>query len=268
MSIDRPHLFRLILLIFICVVALIAAIAVPLSIRAAEQMKFDRWSEHVSVISNDPALLGYYIFESEAPLEVNNMAKITLPGSVSESAKTRHGRWPGKGALYLPGGNNSYMLIRDKGLFDPGRNNFTVLLWFKASSHDGTGFLLAKNDNLPTTPSWSLSRYGADVQVAMVDNKLRGVSVARTCSNMTEWSFAGFVVDRRKRKLTLFINGEPVGETALRPDANFVSANPITLVGRSPSTIQPFKGYIDEVAIFSRALSDQQVKSFYNVGRP
>lgn len=267
MSAYKRRLFRLLILMLSGVIALIAAIAVPLSIRAGQRMRLERWEAHAATTRDDPALLGYYVFECEAPFEVVNMAEEKLPGAISESAKTRHGRWPGKGALYLPGGNNSYMLIRDDRLFDPGTGDFTVLLWFKASSRDGTGFLLAKNDNMPTTPSWSLSRHGADVQVLLVDDRLRGASVARTCQNITEWSFAGFVVDRRKRRLTLFINGEPVGETALRPDSVFVGSNPITLVGRGPSAIQPFKGYIDEIAVFSRALSDQQVKSFYNAGR-
>jgi len=79
-----------------------------------------------------------------------------------------------------------------------------------------------------------------------------------------QWYHVAGVYDGSQ--LTLYVNGQPVGTPVSTSGSIVASSNPLRL-GNDPSNpTRFFKGLLDEVSIYSQALSGAQILSIYNAG--
>lgn len=82
---------------------------------------------------------------------------------------------------------------------------------------------------------------------------------------LNTWSFVAFVLDYDKKMAYIYLNGVETARKSLN-EAHFTQAGPDLEIGswNSPNNNQDFVGHMDEIAIYDRALSSQQIKSMYN----
>lgn len=74
---------------------------------------------------------------------------------------------------------------------------------------------------------------------------------------------------RSEVTVTLFVNGEKiVSEATGGIPAFFQDNNTVTYVGLRCNSTQPFKGIIDDVALYDRPLTDEEVQALYSQGIP
>jgi hypothetical protein len=81
---------------------------------------------------------------------------------------------------------------------------------------------------------------------------------SKTALPLNKWTHAAFVVDRAARRVRIFTDGAPDGETPIPPELTA----PLDVEGRDlavPSQHKPFVGLVDELRIYHRALPADEV---------
>lgn len=237
------------------------------------------WRRYTQAVRSDPSLVVYYDFEDGAGMVLRNRAKPTgtagkvtgpdgklgggKPGSVPAWST---GRWPEKGALRFDGVND----VVDSGnstLFDG--DTLSIEVWFCADPSAGAkGALVDKAYwGGRTQYGYGLHLRGPSrVQAQLVDERMRG-HYCRGRILPGTWCHAVLVHDYARGSVALYVNGELVGRDAVpgfRPALGYTFA-----IGRHQACrCWHFKGKIDELAVYKRALSEKEIKRRFRIGCP
>jgi len=169
-------------------------------------------------------------------------------------------------ALLLDGEDDS-VVVPHEDRMDVGEGDFTVSTWINPSQLRDAGIVVA--GGFDQSAGWRLSTSGGrgGLELATVGpgkmpngtvRSPRGVIRARA------WQHVAAVVRRDKKEATLYVNGYPVavGEVGA---ANL--DNPIELhIGRVSYT-NYFRGQIDEVRVYKRALDEAELQAILQPGR-
>ena len=169
------------------------------------------------------------------------------------------------GALSFDG-ENDYVEIIDT---NPSLNlgHITVSAWIFPRMPSGSGAAYHYIDKRTPGPPWNFEEYTAYVR----GNGQFEVGVITTGGlvyfpsstgvvNMNEWSHVAFTWDGGTLKV--FHNGTPIGQTS--GSGNIVSnSQPIILGTRADLAHYFFDGLLDEVAIYDRALSTEEIVQHY-----
>ena len=155
--------------------------------------------------------------------------------------------------------SNQYFTAANGAIFGTGSgNNFSISMWYKTTS-------ITQYDTLFKTGNEAVNEafiIGFDSNSAYyVDTWTTAYAPTATINNGT---FYHVVLTADGTNFKLYHNGSLINTTALNP--NFVSAS--TYVGRTGTGtyIRNFDGVIDEIGIWSRALTSTEVTSLYNSG--
>ncbi|HON05942.1 MAG TPA: LamG domain-containing protein, partial [bacterium] len=85
-----------------------------------------------------------------------------------------------------------------------------------------------------------------------------------------EWEYIAFTWDGNTRVFTLYQNGVQVARSTTsitRLPYNYFNLE--INVGRDPQTGSDYlTGYIDEIAVYKRALTDSEIRAHYAMGKP
>ncbi len=231
---------------------------------------FHRWQTYSQQLRNDPALLAYYTFEAgranSAILPNRSSAGVALDGHV-EGAEWVNGRFPGKFALFFhgPGSGDKATLPHQDQFTFPGA--FSIAVWFRvAQSHRGHEGLITKGDRC-----WrvQLGSEGGELNFGTnhrdgLENGLHGkteVNDRRWHLGVGVWQSDGDIARK-----TVYVDGgiEAAGEAPLplhRTDA------PVWIGSNSEQPDREFHGWIDEVMIFNKALSAEEIRRMYDTGK-
>ncbi|MCT4638287.1 MAG: fibrinogen-like YCDxxxxGGGW domain-containing protein [Bacteroidales bacterium] len=135
---------------------------------------------------------------------------------------------------------------------------FTISVWFKPT-HDSEGYILAKRDA-------SNIQYGL---LHTTDNKLMflttsGHNIATSAFEINKW-YHGVVRVNSDRSVQVFLNGvlaaSATGVGIEHKDINVAIGSRWQTY---PQTHTQFEGYIDNLEVYNRALSDSQISVLYN----
>ena len=246
------------------------------SIRIARQEdRHQRWLAYSEKLRKDPALLAYYTFESagqtNAILPNLSAAGSVLDGRV-DSAEWVYGRLPGKFALLFHGpksGDKAILPHQERFKFT---GPFSVAVWFKVERFTAPyQALVTKGDT-----SWRLQRYpNTDAFNFAVNYGSEKIDIpqAHGRTNVADgrWHLAAAVYEPAGpvAHQRLYIDGDldVERESPLPMQQN---DEPVWLGANSEKRWPDgeFGGLIDEVAIFARALSTQEVAAMFQAGSP
>ncbi len=161
--------------------------------------------------------------------------------------------------LRIPGGasNNVNREFDDE--------DFTVSLYFKPLATSGTQYLVSKRDTACANPAYFYVRYlpATRTVTASLQQEGEAVSLDYAIDNAACWQH--LVLVRDNTRLRLFINGRAVG-SATTADRIDVDNSGDLLLGSSTCLSvgeQSFTGLLDEVRIYGRALSTEEVGELY-----
>ena len=250
--------------------------------RSHEEMRhrYAAWQDFSQLVLRDPALLLYYDFEGQ-PSNARVLPNC-VPAAPTESNGTiigcqrAEGRWPGKGAL-------DFKQFGDRVRFAlPGRfTSLTCLAWVRVDglSHRLSALMMSGKARAGE-PQWQLVQTGT-IQFGKRILDGWGVDHMENCQSvpliapeaMGLWMHLGVVYDLPTRTVKHFFNGQEVSR------GDIVSQLPVTLeameignwtpqVGQPMEPIRSFNGRLDEFAIFSRALSAEEIQEAFAIGRP
>ena len=160
-------------------------------------------------------------------------------------------------------GTSSYVSIPDSPLLDTISNRFTVELWFRVNATSANGDwagIVAKGNT-----SWRLQAYGAEALTFSATGTSGGDLQGTRNVNDGQWHHVACVYDGTNMFLytdgTLDVSKPSTGLIAQNnyPVAIGANANP-------PGVNYLFDGSVDEVALYNRALSADEIAAIYIVG--
>lgn len=243
----------------------------------AQRLRQQRWQAAVAQLQSDPALLIWYDFESGgADRTMHNLAPNAAPatnGAIIGCGWTG-GRWPGKRALDF---RNLSDRIR---LTVPGSHrSITLAAWVRVHGLDRTYNSLFMSDAFnPGAVHWQITS-GGKVRLGIANSTTPWQAdydspMIFTPQRLGQWVHLAVVYDAEGRRVSHFVDGEPVSRTAMRFDIplriEHVEVGNWNVGTRSPEStpIRHFSGRMDELGLFARALGEAEIQRLFEAGSP
>jgi ferric-dicitrate binding protein FerR (iron transport regulator) len=236
---------------------------------APGQIGLLRWRQWRERFVQDPSLVAFYSFERDAnePGELANDTGQASGGTI-RGARWVSGRWPGKDALLFDRDSDSV------GLTIPGEyDEFTLSFWVKVDRLDYEYNALLNADG------WELGDLHFQIKRtglawANVNGKKRShPEFAGEPITLGRWQHIVGVISRTDDSIRTYVNGKLMWEQKCQlknpviPGACSLG-NWVDIPEKWQPTRRAFKGRMDEVAIWSRALAEQEIETHYEAGRP
>ena len=161
-------------------------------------------------------------------------------------------------------GTDDYVLVGDpaNGSLDFGTNSFSYGLWVYVPQSAGAyDMALYKGASSVGNPGYEFE-LGTGAWVANVADSDSNVGVSFGNEVLNQWVHLMAVVDKEKNLLKGYKNGVLVGSSSLTGIDSVSTGNSLYLGQNS----YRFSGKLDDVRIYSYALTSEQVKNIYNNG--
>ena len=246
---------------------------------ASEAVRYDQWRLSSAQLNRDPSLVLRFDFEnlSEPDSTLANRAAITgqAEDGIIVGCQRAEGRWREKTALEFQSVNDRVRMAVP--------NEFramTLSVWVCLKGLDRDFNSLFMSDGFaPGTVHWLIRRDGV-LGLTVFGPRFGKFQIlasppVSSLENLGMWQHLAVVVDGRAQEVVHYVNGSPVSRHALNiaPPFRVDSAELGNWNARSgpdpePSLIRNLSGSLDEFELFSRALSDVEVRELYLKGKP
>lgn len=230
---------------------------------------FQRWQQYEQKLRQDRTLLAFYPFRRIADESVlaNGVSENAIADGRIVGARWTTGRWPGKDALLLDR-DTDYVEIDIPGQHD----ELTIAAWVKVDRLDFVfNAILNSNGYDLGDFHFQLTRQGYPRGGLVVDGHFRD-TVAGNPVPLGKWTHVASVLSTQTRSQRIYVNGILARERrwesdqVLRPGSCRLG-NWLPAVRVEP-TNRAFRGQIDELAIWDRVLTADEVKNLVVAGRP
>ncbi len=188
-----------------------------------------------------------------------------------KSQYNNHGTWSGNatpnwtsgiGSAMSFDGVNDYVNAGNDASLDFGSNNFTISFWFKSSA-TGNIKIVSKYNNGGVYQGFNLFLNNGLITSSIKDTVATVIySVSVTQYNDNKW-YNAIVVFNRSSNMSLYVNDILVdSDNIVVANATISTTSPI-YIGAALGFANFFNGSIDEVRIYNRALSADEVQALY-----
>lgn len=246
---------------------------------ASEAYRYERWQFANAKLNQDPSLLVHLDFESPGSSEWTLRNAAERNRSVTEAivvgCARAEGRWREKRALEFQSVNDRVRLAV------PGEfNGLTLSAWVCIKGLDRQFNSLFMSDGFdPGTVHWLVRNDGVlGLTVFGPDPGKFQIMASPPLLSMDTlgvWQHLAVVLDGKARRVVHYVNGLPVSQHPLKfgPPFRVGSAELGNWNARSgpnpiPELIRNLSGAFDEFELFSRSLSDAEVRDLYTKGNP
>lgn len=236
-----------------------------------------RWQAHSRQMQSDPGLVAYYVFAPDGDGSTRTLPNLSATGSEMdgqvEGAEWVVGRMPGKYALYFHGpGSGDRVVLPDQDRFKF-TGPFAIAVWFRTNRFGGKWqALVVKGQD-----SWRLQQNEADNSLAF-DTTWESSQSEDVCLHKTagrtnvadgRWhlAVATYETIQGSARTRLYLDGRLDAE-GQSPVPLRQNNEPVLLGALSTIGGREFQGLIDEVAIFARSLSADEIAAMYKAGGP
>ncbi|TLD71280.1 iron dicitrate transport regulator FecR [Phragmitibacter flavus] len=246
------------------------------------QLRRQAWRAGMEEVLNDPRLLVGYAFEPETDWGR------TLPNSAKGAAEGTHGsivgarwvqgRWAGKKALQFKSPGDRVRVQVDGEL-----QAITLCAWVSVDGLDRRWNSLFLTDGFqPGNPHWQIENDGRVVLGVRKDKKEWSQFVFRTepafgAENMGLWYHLAVTFDLKSGIGRNYVNGKLVAEylekgipsgTRMRIGMAELGNWGLPVSGAKSTEIRNFNGRMDEFLLYREALSVDEVRKIYEMGKP
>ena len=172
--------------------------------------------------------------------------------------------WTGNGvvggAYYFDGGGEYITADLPSVFNDISNNDFTINLWINSDDVDDDWrmILMAYKDNSNFV---KIFQYGTEIHFGICEDGIKMAMRTDTIANDTWYCICG-VWDASKNNILLYVNGELFSEVGNRNYAMGGGANQLD-IGHGTASSRFWLGYIDELEIYDRSLSHEQIYQNY-----
>lgn len=254
--------------------------------------RYEAWKKTSAGLDSDPALLVHYNFEgAHQPGDVlTNHASVSRPetqGSIV-GCNWVEGRWPGKGALEFHQRDN-HVRLKVSGVL----TSLTYVVWVQLDSLPRPVTAVAMAQNFaPGEVQFQINHngtlhLGVRLQPPGSGNEWDSIDTRRvlTSKSFGQWIQLAAVYDGTGKAMALYVNGKRVASKPLQQPVNLV-LNDLELGDWDPLLVptenrserrqrtrpsimhRELYGRMDEFALLSRPLSDNEIRKLYEEGEP
>ncbi|HEX4264624.1 MAG TPA: LamG-like jellyroll fold domain-containing protein [Verrucomicrobiae bacterium] len=252
-----------------------------LAFRESEELRtrYADWRESDAELNYDPAVLVHLNFEDQSDAE-RNLINRAIGTRASSRAMILgcdwgEGRWPGKGALEF-NGLNDRVRLSVPGVFD----SLTYLAWLRVDGlpNQRNGLALV-NTFKAGQVHWQIRRSGSlEMAVRVEGGKTAWDHLVSppvvTRENFGKWIQLAAVFDGSRGRMVLYLNGREVASKAskiLPLTLGTLELGNWTPAARNTSAdyrIRDFHGRMDEFTLLGRAMSPEEIRRQYELGKP
>ncbi|MFB6342645.1 LamG-like jellyroll fold domain-containing protein [Saccharicrinis sp. FJH62] len=223
----------------------------------------DLYNEHIPPVKLDSGLVAYYPFDGNAYDYSGNNLHADVNGP-----ELTYDRFGNTNNAYSFDGINDYMVVKDTDLLNP--NEISICLWYKPDYFVGIGnnSLIDKGHYSDTTPQYHVGvsgdykdysryRFACDINT---QNARTGNRSENYIWEPAKWYFISMTFDGETCKL--YVNDELI-DTKL--NIGILNAfNHDLYIGKSGDREDNVPGVIDDIRIYSRAISYQEIQELYS----
>jgi hypothetical protein len=239
------------------------------------QIGLVRWKSNLDRLKKDPGLIGFFPFRKiadEGKL-VNEVRDVDLPipdGRIV-GARWVSGRWTGKDSLLFDGDEDRVELTI------PGEfEEYTIATWIKIDRLDYERNAILNSDQLEAGDvHFQITRQG--LPKGGVQGQMPGATTDDTFIGdplpIGKWVHLAMVISSPDRIRNIYANGKLVRSAVMNHSVTIRPENcrlgnwlPSITVGENRK--RAFRGRIDELAIWNRALVEAELRSLTEAGRP
>jgi len=245
---------------------------------------YERWAAYSERLRSDPDLVAYYTFDKSdgSPGRLLNQGAsgaaldgaLGGSGTVGDLPKWTVGRWPEKGALSFAAWSHQRIDIPAAigGPLDSSRGTetaapFTICAWISSEdphpSHTSIVLRGAKE-----TAQFAVELFPDSSVRAWVGNAAIPGATARIDGS---WHYLALTYEPQRGAAQFYLDGVLVAATANAPRQLPQTTDALTLGSRKLGRLAflpPMVGRIDELSVFRRALSAEEVKEMYQTEKP
>lgn len=246
---------------------------------ASEAVRYDQWRLSSAQLNRDPWLVLRFDFEnlSDPEWTLPNTAVRTGPGldGIIVGCQRAEGRWREKTALEFQSVNDRVRLAVPNEL-----QAMTLSAWVCLKGLDRDFNSLFMSDGfVPGTVHWLIRKDGV-LGLTVFGPRFGKFQILASppvpsLQNLGMWQHLAVVIDGRSQEVVHYVNGSPISRHTLRvrPPFRVGSAELGNWNARGgpnpePSLIRNLSGSLDEFELFSRALSDAEIRELFLKGKP
>ncbi len=164
------------------------------------------------------------------------------------------------GGAYKFDGINDYINVSSDTSLNITKN-ITIMLWFYPENVSSTSQRLVSKDGVSANDNHYYIVISSSNMITAGFNNGSWVQISGDLLKNNTWYFVA--AERKGDNISLYVNGALVNTTTFAGDIGAGSINPNIFIGVKDGGTQAFKGEIDEVRIFNRSLSDEQIYRIY-----
>lgn len=197
-------------------------------------------------------------------------------GSLNGSVTTGVSGVGGSDALSFDG-SDDYIDCGEVSTVEPASGSFTISTWiYKASTSSQRSYVFERGHGADkknlwlywSDSDWSYNQTGSDeLQWALTDDNNNRQTINVGDLSIGKWIHAVYIYDDKRGIVQAWLDGVKAGEMSV--SASWSETTNFAIASKSDDTGsgEYWKGKIDEVRVYSEALSQQQIWKLYNIGR-
>lgn len=235
------------------------------------QIGLVRWQSHIEQLLKAPGLIAFFPFrKTNDELVLENEfkhAEHTISNGRIVGARWVSGRWPGKNSLLFDG-DNERVELDIPGEYD----EFTIAAWIKIDRLDYEMNAILNSDDLEDGDvHFQITRQGlpkGGVQGSNTNDSFIGDPLP-----IGKWVHVAMVISSLDHTRQVYANGKLVRQGAM--DREMLIRPSLCRLGNwmpaekhSEKRTRAFRGRIDELAIWNRALLESELRQMFEAGRP
>ncbi len=169
---------------------------------------------------------------------------------------------------YYFDGVDDYIEVPDSDSLDVG-NSLTISVWVKPTDLDSRYNIYKASNDTTANAMWLEIGTSGTTYTNGLATAIQGWFLARKSNILSPniWQHIVYTRNGTGASNKLYINGVLVGWDA-EAENSYANSNVPKLIGARTTTTQLFKGSMDEMRIYNRALTQPEITHIYNIEKP
>ena len=228
-------------------------------------LTFAFWALNINSASADitSGLVAHYKFDEGAGTTAGDSSGNNNTGTLINGPTRTLGKI---GQALNFDGVDDFVNVGTSATYEFGLNSFSVSTWFYTPANLTNEYILSRVNGAYTT-GWNIGVSGVSTLNWIVLNGVSSANATMPSFALSQWHHAVGVVDRTANRSYLYVDGVLQGNVSIAGFGAVDAVGANLNFGRNSGGGTQFNGLIDEVRVYNRALTEQEIRQLYLMGK-